>query len=89
MGMLNALAHNVLVWVREWMSEQVPKLERYGTLRLVRDVLSVSGKLELNKKTGAIKRIVLNRAAPLLTGLLTALRGLLLPQHASIILGEI
>ncbi|HST20597.1 MAG TPA: transposase [Blastocatellia bacterium] len=87
--MLNALAHNVLVWAREWMSEQAPKLKRYGTLRLVRDVLSVSGRLELNKKTGAIKRIVLNRAAPILTGLLTALRGLLLPQHASIILGEI
>ncbi len=87
--LLNSLAHNLLVWARDWLSAGVPKLARYGTLRLVRDVLSVSGKLELNKKTGAIKRIVLNRAAPMLTGLLTALRGLLLPQHASIILDEI
>ena len=57
--MLNSLAHNVLVWARDWLSAMVPKVARYGMLRLVRDVLSVSGKLELNKKTGAIKRIVL------------------------------
>jgi hypothetical protein len=87
--LLNSLAHNVLVWARGWLSEAAPKLKRYGTLRLVRDVLSVSGKIELSAKTKFLKRIVLNRAAPILPGLLTALRGLLLPQQTSIILGEI
>ena len=86
---LNALAHNVLVWGREWLSEAAPKLQRYGTLRMVRDVLSISGKIELSAKTNSINRIVLNRALPMLPGLLNALRGLLLPQQTSIILDEI
>jgi hypothetical protein len=42
--LLNSLAHNVLVWARDWLADEVPKLARFGTLRLVRDVLSVSGR---------------------------------------------
>ena len=86
---LNSLAHNVLVWAREWLIEQVPKLARFGTLRLVRDVLSVSGKVEFDSKARKLKRIVLNRAAPIISKLLTAFRSLLLAEQVSLILGEI
>jgi hypothetical protein len=86
--MLNGLAHNVLVWARAWLSESAPKIVGYGILRLVRDVLSVSGKIELQGKSKQLKRIILNRAAPLLPGLLTALRNLVCLQHTTIILGE-
>jgi len=77
----------VVVWSREWLGE-VSKIKRQGVLRMVRDVYHVCGFVEAGAK-GAIKRIVLNRAAPLATGFLSALRALLLPQHVSIILDKI
>ena len=87
--LLNQLAHNVLVWARRWLSELAPKLSRYGVLRLVRDLLHVSGVIELDKQRRSVKRIVLNRAAPLVRGLLVALRELLAPQKVVLILREI
>ena len=87
--LLNSLAHNVLVWVQKWLADEVPKLASFGTLRLVRDVLSVSGKVEFDSKASKLKGIVLNRAAPIMSKLLTAFRSLLLAEHVVIILGEI
>jgi hypothetical protein len=87
--LLNQLAHNVLMWARGWLAEVAPKLARYGILRLVRDLMSVSGMIEVEPRRLSIERIVLNRAAPLASGFLNALRALLLPQHVSIILDNI
>jgi hypothetical protein len=87
--LLNQLAHNVLMWARQWLTEAAPKLARFGILRLVRDLLSISGKIEINERNSSIKRITLNRAAPLASGFLNALRALLLPEHVSIILDKI
>jgi len=87
--LLNQLAHNVLVWARRWLSASAPKLSRYGVLRFVRDLLRVSGMVEFNERRNKVKRIVLNRAAPLVRGLLAALREMLLPQKVALILREI
>lgn len=87
--LLNQLAHNVLMWARGWLTATAPKLARFGILRLVRDLLSISGKIEINARNSSIIRITLNRAAPLVSGFFNALRALLLPEHVSIILGEI
>ena len=87
--LLNQLAHNVLMWARNWLTESAPKLARFGVLRLVRDLLSVSGMIEVDQRKLFIKRIVLNRAAPLASGFLSALRALLLPQQVSVILDKI
>ena len=87
--LLNQLAHNVLVWARRWLSALAPKLSRYGVLRMVRDLLHVSGIVEMNKRRTSVKRIVLNRAAPLVRGFLAALRELLAPQKVVLILREI
>jgi len=87
--LLNQLAHNVLVWARRWLSELAPRLSQYGVLRLVRDLLHVSGMIEVNEKRNSVKRIALNRAAPLVRGLLAALRELLSPQKVVLILREI
>lgn len=84
--LLNALAHNVLMWAREWLTEYAPKLANYGILRLVRDVMSVSGCVELHQKTSALKRIVLNRAAPLIPGLISGLHSLLAPEEVVLIM---
>lgn len=45
--------------------------------------------IELNQRNSSIKRIVINRAAPLASGFFNALRALLLPQHVVIILDKI
>jgi hypothetical protein len=60
--LLNQLAHNVLMWARGWLTEVTPKLARYGILRLVRDLMSVSGMIEVGPGKLSIERIVLNRA---------------------------
>ncbi len=43
--LLGSLAHNVVVWARQWLTS--PHIQRYGILRLVRDVFHISGLLRL------------------------------------------
>lgn len=85
---LGPLAHNALIWARAWLAPQVPALAHYGLLRLVRDVLHVSGLIRVDPATGQVQGLVLNVAAPLAAGLTTALRGLLAPAHVAVTLGE-
>jgi hypothetical protein len=86
-ALLGALAHNVVVWAKRWLSEDAPKLRRYGVQRMVRDVLSVSGFVELSQ-SGAIKRVVLNGASALGRACAKALRVLLEAVHVRVNLGE-
>jgi hypothetical protein len=60
--MLVELAHNVLLWAREWLTQETEKLRQYGIVRLVRDLLAVSGKVFCDK-TGRVKRIELNQSS--------------------------
>jgi hypothetical protein len=84
--LLSALAHNVVVWSREWLSE-VSKLRRQGVLRMVRDVFQVSGFVEVGAKQ-AVRRIVLNGAASWARRCANPLRVLLKQQHVRVSLGE-
>lgn len=84
---LGTLAHNVLVWARAWLAPHVPALAHDGPLRLVRDVLHISGALYFDP-TGQVHRLVLNAAAPLAAGLVTAWRVLLAPAHVAVSLGQ-
>jgi hypothetical protein len=85
---LNSLAHNLLVWVRRWLSDAAPKLSAYGFLRLVRDAFQVSGLVELDA-CGKVIKIVLNQRAAWAKRCISALKVLLKPQRVSVILGEI
>lgn len=85
--LLGALAHNVMVWARLWLQADAPKLKKYGVPRLVRDVMAVSGFVELGRG-GGIRRVVLNGASALGRHCGKALRALLKPEHVSVILGE-
>ena len=38
--LLGTLAHNVLVWAREWLSRGEPRLKQYGIVRLFRTEVS-------------------------------------------------
>ncbi len=84
---LGALAHNVLVWARGWLAAQLPRLRRFGIKRLVRDVLGVGGRVELDAQ-GQVRSIVLNRADRLAHHLLAALQALLATEQVAVSLGE-
>ena len=60
---LDALVHNVLVWARGWLAKTAPELGALGLLRWVRDVLHISGEVELYKN-GRVRRVRLNARAP-------------------------
>jgi hypothetical protein len=82
----------IVVDVAETPSERPKKSRKPITAArrsLVRDLMSVSGMIEVEPRKLSIERIVLNRAAPLASGFLNALRALLLPQHVTIILDKI
>jgi len=83
--LLGSLAHNVIIWARGWLA--VPTLRRYGMLRMVRDVLHISGFLVFDA-TGQIIQLVLNQAAPLAPALVHSLRSLLAPTHVVVNLGQ-
>lgn len=85
--LLGTLAHNIVMWARRWLSDDAPKLKRYGVQRIVRDVLAVSGFVELGKN-GAVKRVVLNGASTLGRACAKALRALLEAEHVRVTLGE-
>jgi hypothetical protein len=86
--MLNVLAHNVLIWARRWLTPLLPQIERYGLVRLVRDVWHISGFVERDRH-GQLTRIVLNQLAPLGRGLGKALQRLLAPTHVVVNWGQI
>jgi hypothetical protein len=84
---LTALAHNVLVWAKQWLTPAAPALQRYGMPRLVRDVLGVLGRVSLDG-AGAVCQIVLNEADRRAHWLLPAFQQLLLPHGVRISLGR-
>jgi hypothetical protein len=86
--MLGTLAHNVILWAREWLTGHEAHLARYGIVRLVRDVFHITGRIGLDAQ-GQVVRIMLNQAAPHVRGLVAALQVLLAPAHVAISLGEI
>lgn len=85
--LLGAMAHNVMVWARRWLQADAPKLKRYGVPRMVRDVMTVCGFIEMGQR-GGIKRVVLNQASALGRHCSKALSALLKPEHVPVILGE-
>jgi hypothetical protein len=81
--LLNTLAHNVLMWAREWLSAKEPKAKRYGIQRLVRDVCSVSGMIETDEH-GQIRSVLLNRGSTLARLLVGAFSSMLQTQEIAV-----
>ena len=63
----NALAHNTMVWARQWRTPYVPSVRRWGIMRMVRDVLHVSGQIVFDHRQ-RITQIMRNQADPLAKG---------------------
>jgi hypothetical protein len=86
--LLGTLAHNVLVWARAWLAEAEPRLKQYGIVRLLRDVLCVSGFVETDRSGHAVG-VVLNRGSTLARLLAGSLRELLGEQAVTVSLGDL
>ncbi len=85
---LNALAHNTIVWARQWLTPYVPRVRSWGIMRMIRDVFHVSGKIVFDHRQH-ISQIVLNPADPLAKGLAPGLFALLGSEFIVVNLGEI
>jgi hypothetical protein len=83
--LLGSLAHNVVVWARRWLTS--PQIQRYGILRMVRDVFHISGLLRFDACTQVVE-IVLNQDARLTRSLIRPLRELLTPLYSVVSSGE-
>jgi DDE family transposase len=62
--LLAQLAHNLLIWTRRTFSDSWPTVQGWGILRLIRDVMTIPGKVELDDQ-GHLRQIALNRDHPL------------------------
>jgi hypothetical protein len=83
--LLGSLAHNVVVWARRWLT--CPQIQRYGILRMVRDVFHISGLLRFDALTQVVE-IVLNQDARFTRSLIRPLRELLTPFYIVVSSGE-
>ena len=84
---LNALAHNTMVWARQWLTPYVPRVRGWGIMRMVRDVFHVSGQIVFDHRQ-SISQIMLNPADPLAKGLAPGLFALLGSEFIVVNLGE-
>lgn len=85
--LLGTLAHNLIVWARAWLAAVQPQVQRYGVLRMVRDMFQIQGRLIIDA-AGRIVQIILSHAASLATRLVDALASLLVPIQIAVNLGE-
>ncbi|MFN8482685.1 MAG: transposase [Anaerolineae bacterium] len=77
--LLVGLAHNTLVWLREWLAEGWAACRDLGLLRLVRDVLTVPGYVTLDA-TGRLLAIHFNALDPCASSFVQAWQPLLRPH---------
>jgi hypothetical protein len=85
---LNALAHNLIIWTREWLAPTWARIRHYGLLRMIRDVFHLRG-LVHSDLSGCICGLVLDQADPLGPALSPGLQNLLSPLNVAVNLGEI
>jgi hypothetical protein len=77
--LLMQLAHNVLLWARQWLSQAVPRLQEYGIVRLISQVWAIPGRLKLTDKR--LARVHLRREHPRTRDVCRGFRPLLLNPH--------
>jgi hypothetical protein len=86
--LLAQLAHNLLIWTRNALPDTQPVFHRLGILRLVRDVLTIPGKIELDSQ-GRMLAIILNQRCPYAAALVDAFSDALATDGLVLDIGEI
>ena len=69
--LLTQLAHKLLIWTRNALPDTPPAVRHLGILRLVRDLLSIPGQVELDAQ-GPLLALTLNQPSPFAAALLQA-----------------
>jgi hypothetical protein len=83
--LLMQLAHNVLIWAREWLAPQAPHLHTYGIVRLIREVWAIPGHIKLTEQ--GVLRIRLRRAHPRARDVCKGFLALLTDSHIGVGVG--
>lgn len=86
--LLAELAYNVLTWLRQHLQGADPRLAHWGPLRLVRDLLAISGQVTWNAH-GHVLTITLNQAHACAAAVATALQPALTRHKTRLCLGQI
>jgi hypothetical protein len=86
--LLAQLAHNLTIWTRNQLAQTAPALQRFGILRLVRDVLQIPGQVQLDSH-GHVVQITLNRLHPFARIFVQAFSSCLARDDLSLILRQI
>ncbi len=77
--LLLQVAHNVLLWARQWLSQAAPRLQEYGIVRLIGQVWAIPGRVKLTEK--GLARVRLRREHPRARDMGRGFRPLLLRHH--------
>jgi hypothetical protein len=83
--LLVQLAHNVLLWARQWLAQNAPRLRQYGIVRLIQSVWAIPGRIKLTDK--GVQRVRLRHAHPRARDVCCGFRPLLANSHLEVILG--
>lgn len=62
--LLSQLAQNLIVWARNSLALSMPKLKKFGMLRMVRDTFQIMGQLKFDSQ-GNLTEVTLNESNPL------------------------
>ncbi len=80
--LLMQLAHNVLIWARQWLTMDAPRLRGYGIVRLIQEVWAVPGRVKLTDE--GIQRVRLRREHPRARDVCCGLHSLLANSHMGV-----
>jgi len=86
--LLAQLAYNMTTWIRSELAKHKPEMKHFGMLRMIRDVFSISGKLQFDEK-GKLVLIVINQAHALATLFDETWQSTFARDDLSLILGKI
>jgi len=86
--LLAQLAFNLIIWVRNLLAHHTPKLQRFGILRMVRDVFQIVGRIQFDAQN-QLRAITLNQAHPHALPIVLALSSPMAQDDMSLNLGQI
>jgi hypothetical protein len=86
--LLAQLAYNLITWVRNLLMDKVPFFQRFGKLRMVRDVFHITGKVQMTQQDQLVT-IILNRDHILASPFYEALQSILADDGLRLILRKI
>jgi len=86
--LLTQLAYNLISWIRSRLAPTQKTLQRYGPLRMVRDVFQIPGEARLDAQEHVVQ-IVLREEHPLAAAFVHAISSLLAQDEMALNLGQI